>query len=281
MGELMVKIDQNGLGHGAVGMLKTWAEKGRRRAEIVRIMATSSPATMTRVPSCGLSRSVTRCGSPAARFCGPALPPASAASGWMVSWMVAAVGALGTRDHPAHPVTAPRALAATLGTGAYALDLLCTNGRSQGRQILSGGPCRRPLDFQDDSRATDGPVFVHRDRLAGLEVSPLGGGEGCKSHRGTLAGTQGGGELDPQECDVEVLLTGWSAISDIPHRPQNTGSGEGSLPSVLAGWPKSELGADDPVAGFVAAPVAPGRASLHPHLLGGRGEGPQGSLCPR
>ncbi|GGY12934.1 hypothetical protein GCM10010358_76630 [Streptomyces minutiscleroticus] len=156
--------------------------------------------------------------------------------------------------------------------GAFHLDILCTNGGSQGRQVLWGGRGRRSLDFQDDSRATDGPVLVHRDRLAGLEVSPLRGVEGCKSHRGTLAGPQCGSELDPQECDVEVLLTGWSAISDVPHRPQDTGSGEVCLPSVLVGWPKREVGADDPIASLVAAPVAPGRASLHPHLLGGRGE---------
>ncbi|MYX26801.1 hypothetical protein GTY75_08985 [Streptomyces sp. SID8381] len=38
-----VKVDQNGLGHGAVGMLKTWAENGRHRAEIVGVMVSESP----------------------------------------------------------------------------------------------------------------------------------------------------------------------------------------------------------------------------------------------
>ncbi|MFF9192612.1 hypothetical protein [Streptomyces rochei] len=38
-----VKIDQNGLGHGAVGMLKTWAENGRHRAEIIGVMVSESP----------------------------------------------------------------------------------------------------------------------------------------------------------------------------------------------------------------------------------------------
>ncbi|MET7296764.1 hypothetical protein ABZS79_32505 [Streptomyces griseoloalbus] len=33
---------------------------------------------------------------------------------------------LGTPAHPAHPVTAEGTYAPTLGTGAYALDLLCT-----------------------------------------------------------------------------------------------------------------------------------------------------------
>lgn len=73
-------------------------------------------------------------------------------------------------------------LAAHGMNGAFHLDILCTNGRSQGRQALWGGRGRRPLDFQDDSRATDGPVFMHRDRLAGVEVSPLRGVEGGKSH---------------------------------------------------------------------------------------------------
>ncbi|WP_225637424.1 hypothetical protein [Streptomyces solaniscabiei] len=38
-----VKIDQNGLGHGAVGMFKTWAENGRHRAEIIGVMVSESP----------------------------------------------------------------------------------------------------------------------------------------------------------------------------------------------------------------------------------------------
>ncbi|WP_328665400.1 hypothetical protein OG905_00540 [Streptomyces sp. NBC_00322] len=60
-----VKIDQNGLGHGAVGMLKAWAENGRHQAQIVGVMV-NHPATTTRAPSCGPSRSATRCGSPPA-----------------------------------------------------------------------------------------------------------------------------------------------------------------------------------------------------------------------
>lgn len=42
---------------------------------------------------------------------------------------------LGTGDHSAHPVTVERKPAAHLGTGAYALDLLCTN--------KGGAECRR------------------------------------------------------------------------------------------------------------------------------------------
>ncbi|MFI9155717.1 hypothetical protein [Streptomyces sp. NPDC053367] len=38
-----LKIDQNGLGHGAVGMLKIWAENSRHRAEIVGVMVSESP----------------------------------------------------------------------------------------------------------------------------------------------------------------------------------------------------------------------------------------------
>lgn len=38
-----VKVDQNGLGHGAVGMLKTWAENGRHQAQIVGVMVSESP----------------------------------------------------------------------------------------------------------------------------------------------------------------------------------------------------------------------------------------------
>jgi hypothetical protein len=38
-----VKIDQNGLGHDAVGMLKTWAENGRHRADVVGVMVSESP----------------------------------------------------------------------------------------------------------------------------------------------------------------------------------------------------------------------------------------------
>ncbi|MEW1700757.1 hypothetical protein ACIQCR_16915 [Streptomyces sp. NPDC093249] len=38
-----VKVDQNGLGHGVVGMLKRWAETGAHRAQIVGVMVSESP----------------------------------------------------------------------------------------------------------------------------------------------------------------------------------------------------------------------------------------------
>ncbi|MGI3198723.1 hypothetical protein ACRJ4W_09055 [Streptomyces sp. GLT-R25] len=38
-----MSVDQNGLGHGAVGMLETWAKNGRHRAQIVGVMVSESP----------------------------------------------------------------------------------------------------------------------------------------------------------------------------------------------------------------------------------------------
>ncbi|MEU5978510.1 hypothetical protein [Streptomyces sp. NPDC047315] len=38
-----VKVDQNGIGHGAVSMLQRWAETGRHRAQIVGVMVSESP----------------------------------------------------------------------------------------------------------------------------------------------------------------------------------------------------------------------------------------------
>ncbi|MGW2370531.1 transcriptional regulator [Streptomyces sp. NPDC001667] len=52
-----------------------------------------------------------------------------------LAWLARVTGqaefyGLGTSAHPAHPVTAEGKPAAHLGTGAYALDLLCTNFRA-------------------------------------------------------------------------------------------------------------------------------------------------------
>ncbi|MFM9629815.1 MULTISPECIES: hypothetical protein [Streptomyces] len=38
-----VKVDQNGIGHGVVSMLKRWAETGRHQAQIVGVMVSESP----------------------------------------------------------------------------------------------------------------------------------------------------------------------------------------------------------------------------------------------
>jgi hypothetical protein len=38
-----VKVDKNGLGHGAVGMLERWPKIGRHHAEIVGVMVSESP----------------------------------------------------------------------------------------------------------------------------------------------------------------------------------------------------------------------------------------------
>lgn len=45
---------------------------------------------------------------------------------------------LGSAAHPAHPTTAEGKPAAHLGTGAYALDLLCTNPGPRGRLVGEG-----------------------------------------------------------------------------------------------------------------------------------------------
>ncbi|MFD7966718.1 hypothetical protein ACFV5J_38645 [Streptomyces zaomyceticus] len=38
-----VKVDQNGIGHGVVSMLKRWADTGRHQAQIVGVMVSESP----------------------------------------------------------------------------------------------------------------------------------------------------------------------------------------------------------------------------------------------
>ncbi|MEU9031878.1 hypothetical protein AB0D46_31035 [Streptomyces sp. NPDC048383] len=63
---------------------------------------------------------------------------------------------LGTGAHPVHPVTAEGKPAAHLGTGAYALDLLCINGTTRLRSFLCGERGRGSLDLQDDRRACHG-----------------------------------------------------------------------------------------------------------------------------
>lgn len=54
-----------------------------------------------------------------------------------LAWLAKVAGkteflSLGTPTHPAHPVTAEGTYAPTLGTGAYALDLLCTKSAVAG-----------------------------------------------------------------------------------------------------------------------------------------------------
>ncbi|MFF0078088.1 hypothetical protein [Streptomyces sp. NPDC005494] len=58
--------------------------------------------------------------------------------------------------------------APTLGTGAYALDLLCTNGRSDGQQRWFGEPYAAPLpvDFDYDG-------LIDRLQEAGHEPPPF------------------------------------------------------------------------------------------------------------
>jgi hypothetical protein len=50
-------------------------------------------------------------------------------------------------------VTVKGEYAPTLGTGAYALDLLCTNGRSNGQQRWFGEPYAAPLPVDFDYTA--------------------------------------------------------------------------------------------------------------------------------
>ncbi|MGY0020438.1 hypothetical protein ACVHNB_15815 [Streptomyces sp. YJ-C3] len=38
-----VKIDKNGLGHGAVGMLEVWGDNGKHDSEIIGVMVSESP----------------------------------------------------------------------------------------------------------------------------------------------------------------------------------------------------------------------------------------------
>lgn len=41
--DVRVKVDQNGIGHGVVSMLKRWADTGRHQAQIVGVMVSESP----------------------------------------------------------------------------------------------------------------------------------------------------------------------------------------------------------------------------------------------
>lgn len=41
---MRVEVDQNGIGHGVVSMLKRWAETGRHQAQIVGVMVSESPS---------------------------------------------------------------------------------------------------------------------------------------------------------------------------------------------------------------------------------------------
>lgn len=67
---------------------------------------------------------------------------------------------LGTGTHPAHPVTEEGQPAATLGTGAYALDLLCTNGSRKG--------CQAPTTPERMARSRTPPYRSRTDSSACL-----------------------------------------------------------------------------------------------------------------
>jgi hypothetical protein len=82
---------------------------------------------------------------------------------------------LGTPDHPAHPVTAAGAPAATLGTGAYALDLLCTSSSGCVTGECSGSEVRSdPERFAEPGHVVAIPVG---GLVALVEVDLLLGGQ--------------------------------------------------------------------------------------------------------
>ena len=136
---------------------------------------------------------------------------------------------------------------------------------------LSVRPARRTRAacLQHDSGAGHRPVFVHCDDLAGPNVPPPCWGERGEAHRSSPARLQERRELHPEPRDVENLCARRPAISQIPHRPQDASPVDGRLPSSLLRRPESELGTNDAVAGLVATPTAPSRASPEPHLFSG------------
>ncbi|CAM5291181.1 hypothetical protein GCM10010329_81530 [Streptomyces spiroverticillatus] len=77
---------------------------------------------------------------------------------------------LGTPAHPAHPVTATGTYAPTLGTGAYALDLLCTN-------VGARHPTERGTSDQCRNRATSPSIRI-RNSVIG---APLPSGTRARS----------------------------------------------------------------------------------------------------
>ncbi|MDX3771211.1 MULTISPECIES: hypothetical protein [unclassified Streptomyces] len=76
-----VKIDQNGLGHGTVGMLKTWAENGRHQAQTVGVMVSESPGHDDPGAVMRPFKKRDEMWLAPGRSCSPTPPPASAGSG--------------------------------------------------------------------------------------------------------------------------------------------------------------------------------------------------------
>lgn len=105
----------------------------------------------------------------------------------------------------------------------------------------------RALKLHDDCGSGHGSVLVHRDYLAGPKASPPRSIERSESYRGSPTGLQDGRELHPEARDVEHRFAGRGSVSDVPHRSQDAGTGDGRLPSGFGSRTEGEIGPDGAV----------------------------------
>lgn len=157
--------------------------------------------------------------------------------------------------------------------GAPPSTEICVSREAVGRFTSSSGPGGgRAMNLQDDCGASHGSVLVHGDLLAGLDVRPVGGGEGHEANRGSAAGLQMGHIFNPERGNADRTSTGRREVADVPHGPQNTGAGDWRRASPLSGRTERQVRPDHAVADFGAPPMTPGRAPLLPKLLSRFGE---------